>query len=219
MTADQEKQLEAMFSAGDPAARLPEYLPQRVAARLDARRAPRLGWARWAVVGITLVSSAGLGAAAVWVSNEVRKSSAPVEPAAAARVVPAPVIKRAPDPLAEEAALVQASLEAVQRGDAETALSKLDERERRFPAGLLGSEAAVARIKALLVAHREDEALERFAALDSADVTGPLRLTWADVLVKRGRCAEAATVLAPLEDSEVARSLKGSCVSRPQRSK
>ncbi len=217
MTADQDEQLEAMFQAGDPAARLPEYLPQRVAARLEARRAPRLGWARWAVVGVTLVSSAGLGAAAVWVSNEVRKAS--VAPVAVPLAAPAPAVKRAPDPLAEEAALVQASLEAVQRGDFETALSKLDERERRFPSGLLGSEAAVARIKALLVAHREDEALERFAALEASDVTGPLRFTWADVLVKRGRCAEAAAVLAPLEDSEVARSLKGSCVSRPQSSK
>src|SRR5690606_25202013 len=116
---------------------------------------------------------------------------------------------------AEEAALVQASLEALQRAEPALALAKLDERERRFPGGLLASEAAVARIRALLLARRDGEALERFAALDEADLTEALRLTWADLLVKRGRCAEALAVLAPVEDAPVARSLKGSCGPRP----
>lgn len=219
MTAEEEKQLEAMFAAGDPASRLPEYLPQRVAARLKERRGARLGWARWAAVGVTLVSSAGLGAAAVWVTNEVRKPAeavvAKVEPAkhgAAPRVLVTP----ATDPLAEEAALVQASLEALQRGDADAALQKLDERKQRFPAGLLSSEAAVARLKALLLARRDAEALNGFEALPQTDLTVPLRLTWGDLLVKHGRCAEALRVLAPLEGSEVAKALKGPCSSRPQ---
>ena len=220
MTGEQEKQLEAMFAAGDPAARIPEYLPQRVAARLKERRGARYGLARWALASVTLVSSAGLGAAAVWVTNELRKPPEPVvakvEPvkrSAAPRVTSvAPVA----DPLAEEAALLQASLEALQRGDADAALQKLDERTQRFPEGLLSSEAAVARLKALLLARRDAEALAGFEALQEADLTVPLRLTWGDLLVKHGRCAEALRVLAPLESSTVAQALKGSCSSKPQ---
>ena len=41
MTADEEKQMQALFAAGDPAARLPELLPQRVAAELSDSRLTR----------------------------------------------------------------------------------------------------------------------------------------------------------------------------------
>ena len=217
MTPLEEQRLEEMFQAGDPAARLDPYLTTRVAARLKEPRGARQGWARWALVGMTLVSSAGLGAAAVWVTNEVRRPAPVVEPAKPSpRATPALPAAHVADPLAEEAALVQASLEALQRGDAELALSTLGERQQRFPHGLLASEAAVARLKALLLARRDDEALSGFAALQPTDLTVPLRLTWADLLVKHGRCAEALRVLAPVEDQAVAKALKGSCSSRPQ---
>jgi hypothetical protein len=214
MNAEQEKQLEALFAAGDPGRRVSELLPQRVAARLDApRRSPALLWARHAVVGLTLVSSVGLGAVAVWASNEARKALAP--PPAELRAVKPATVKHAPpaqvDPLTEEAALLQESLEALQRGDADLALVKLEQRARRFPSGLLESEAGVARLKALLLAHRDAEALERFAALPQSDLTLPLRLTWADLLVRHGRCPEALSVLAGVEGSDVAASLKARC--------
>lgn len=217
MTSPDDKRLEGMFYAGDPAARLDPYLTTRVAARLKEPRGAHHGFARWALVGITLVSSAGLGAAAVWVTNEVRKPAPVVEPATPSRrakaAQPAAHVEGL---LAEEAALVQASLEALQRGDAELALATLDERQQRFPHGLLATEAAVARLKALLLARRDDEALNGFAELQPVDLTVPLRLTWADLLVKHGRCAEALRVLAPVEDQAVAKALKGSCSSRPQ---
>ncbi|MBK7861150.1 MAG: hypothetical protein IPJ65_21570 [Archangiaceae bacterium] len=222
MTADEQKQMEALFAAGDPARRVSEFLPARVAARLTSERRRSgawLGFGRAATLALTLVSSVGLGSAAVWVSNEVRKAVAPAplpEVVPAAAVKPRPARHEAPvpaaDPLSEEAALLQSALEALQRADADAALSTLDTRARRFPDGLLAAEASVARLKALLLARRDAEALQGFAALPQVDLTLPLRLTWADLLVRHGRCSEALAVLAPVDgSSKVAASLKARC--------
>ncbi|MBL8955675.1 MAG: hypothetical protein JNK82_33180 [Myxococcaceae bacterium] len=149
MTPEQEKAVDALFAAGDPGARVPERLPQRVAARLTERpsRSWQVGWLRTATVGLVLASSAGMGAAGVYVAK--RQLTAPtveVTPAAVkspvATVAAAP---RAADPVALEAQLVRQALEALQRGDVDGALAKLDEREQRFPAGVLQAEADAVR--------------------------------------------------------------------------
>lgn len=219
MTTDEEKQMEALFAAGDPAARLPELLPQRVAARLaessDRRAAGGFSWARSLALGVVLVSSVGMGAAAVWATVEARKSPVIHLPAPApslARPAPKTVAPREADPISLEAALLQASLEALQRGEAEDALAKLAEREERFPGGPLASEAAVARARALLLAHRDDEALAAFAALPEQDLTVALRLTWAELLVKTGRCGPALAMLKQVEgEARVVASLRSRC--------
>ena len=217
MTADDEKQMQALFAAGDPAARLPELLPQRVAARLSARPAGRFGLtsARAAAMAVALVSSAGLGGVAVWVTHELKVAPAPVLPAPVAAKPKAKVAAAPADPLALEAGLVRAALEALQRGDADEALARLDERQRRFPAGALETEAAVARARALLLAHRETEALAAFDALPGAELTPALKLTFADRLVASGRCRRALEVLAGLqatgEEAKVAAGLKARC--------
>jgi hypothetical protein len=216
MTADEEKQLQAMFAAGDPAARLPAMLPQRVAARLAERPARTSGFsfARAAAVSVALASSAVLGAAGVWVTHELRQAQEPEAPAPAKARAVAPAAAPA-DPLAVEAGLLRASLEALQRGDADAALANLDERQHRFPAGALEAEAAVARARALMLAHRDDEALAAFEAVPASELTAPLALTWADLLVARGRCPRALEVLqgveAEGEEARVAAALKMRC--------
>ncbi len=148
MTPEQERQMQSLFAAGDPGARVSERLPQRVAARLAERpaRGWHLGWARTATVGLVLVSSAGLGAAAVYVGKRelTAPASAPVV-AAAPQKAPSVAVVQPPDPVALEAQLVREALEALQRGDVDGARAKLDEREQRFPSGLLKAEADAVR--------------------------------------------------------------------------
>jgi len=148
VTPDPEQQLQALFAAGDPAARVDERMTQRVAARLAERPHStwHLGWARAVTVGLVLVSSAGLGAAAVFVA---KKELAPAKAPAPVTVTTAkaPLAPRPPDPVALEAQLVREALEALQRGDLELAGARLDQRQEQFPDGLLQAEADAVRAR------------------------------------------------------------------------
>src|SRR5688572_27213213 len=163
MSPDQEKQMQALFAAGDPAARVSELLPQRVAARLAERPAPawHAGWARAVAVGLVLASSAGLGAAAVWATNAASKGAVEAPAPAKAAVAAQPA-----DPLGVEAGLLRSALEALQGGDTQGALAKLDERDRRFPGGALQSEAAVTRARVLMREGRCEAALRLLEGIE-----------------------------------------------------
>jgi hypothetical protein len=82
---------------------------------------------------------------------------APIEQAAPSGTSgPAPVgttglARPAPTSLTEEVAALDGAREALASGDAARALRGLDEHDRRFPGGMLGPEATVLRIEALLL--------------------------------------------------------------------
>jgi hypothetical protein len=78
-------------------------------------------------------------------------------------------------------------------GDAGAALAALDERDRRFGAGPLGAEAALARAEALLLLGRTTEALPVLLAIrgERAGQTPTARAARAELLVRANRCGEA----------------------------
>jgi predicted Zn-dependent protease len=78
-------------------------------------------------------------------------------------------------------------------GDASAALASLDERDRRFGAGPLGAEAALARAEALLLLGRATEALPVLLAIrgERAGQTPAARATRAELLARANRCGEA----------------------------
>jgi len=78
-------------------------------------------------------------------------------------------------------------------GDAPAALAALDQRERRFGAGTLASEAGLARAEALLLLGRTADALPILLALRDAPagLTPEVRAVRAELLTRAKRCAEA----------------------------
>ena len=78
-------------------------------------------------------------------------------------------------------------------GDATSALAALDERDRRFGAGTLASEAALARAEALLLLGRTADALPILLALRDAPagLTPEVRAVRAELLARAKRCGEA----------------------------
>jgi len=109
----------------------------------------------------------------------------------------------APDPTDEASLVARAFRHLRNEGDARGALAALDERERRFGDGALGSEAALARAEALLLLGRTEEALPILAGIQDprAGLTSEVRATRAELLARSRRCAEAeedfAALLAP----------------------
>jgi hypothetical protein len=94
---------------------------------------------------------------------------------------------------AEQLLLAEVLLKLRHLRDPRAALQLLNEHDRRFPHGLLGTEAALARVDALLALDRRDDAL---AVLDGIAFTGSVRAGELQVLrgelrAKRGRCLEA----------------------------
>ena len=79
-------------------------------------------------------------------------------------------------------------------GDATAALAALDERQRRFGAGALAAEAALARVEALLLLGRTADALPFLVAIRDARAgqTPEVRATRAELLTRSHRCGEAA---------------------------
>ena len=78
-------------------------------------------------------------------------------------------------------------------GDAAAALAALDERERQFGAGALGTEAGLARAEALLLLGRADEALPILVGLHDprTGLTPEVRVARAELLARARRCVEA----------------------------
>jgi len=98
-----------------------------------------------------------------------------------------------PSAIALESALLQRALSALRRErDAKSALKLLDEYQGRYPNGVLGLEAAVARVDALLLAGMRAEALERLARLPLERVgrRSELQLVRAELYSERD-CAKA----------------------------
>jgi hypothetical protein len=82
-------------------------------------------------------------------------------------------------------------------GDAAGAIAALDEHDRRFGAGALATEAALARVEALLLLGRSTEALPPLLAIRGtpAGRTPEVRATRAELLARAHRCDEAASDL------------------------
>jgi hypothetical protein len=158
------------------------------------------------------------------------RSSAPLStspvPLEEARVEP-PVAVEAPlpaaSPAAEEARLLEGVFHALrsETDGAARALAALDDHDRRFPAGLMRAEAALARVEALLALGRRAEAL---ALLDAPEAGTSLprsaRLARGELRAEAGRCSDAAgdfaVVLRGPGDDLSARALYGraSCALR-----
>jgi tetratricopeptide (TPR) repeat protein len=96
-------------------------------------------------------------------------------------------------PRAESDLLVDAFRELRSEGDAAGALRALDDYDRRFPRGVLRSEARTARAEALMAQDRRQEAfplLEGIAEGDAA-LTRDVRVTRGELFAEAGRCVEA----------------------------
>ena len=78
-------------------------------------------------------------------------------------------------------------------GDAGAALRALDEHDRRFPHGVLATEARIARAEALVSLNRRAEALPLLIGIeDSGDgLTPEARVTRGELLAEARRCEEA----------------------------
>jgi hypothetical protein len=98
----------------------------------------------------------------------------------------------------DEAQLVARAFRRLRNeGDARGALAALDQRERRFGAGTLATEAALARVEALLLLGRTDDALPLLLRIRDtrAGLTPEVRATRAELLARSNRCDEAAADL------------------------
>lgn len=78
-----------------------------------------------------------------------------------------------PDPLHDEVVRLDEARAKLARGDAAGALVSLDQHDREFPRGLLGAEADVLRVEALVKAGRRDEAHARGERLLEREPNGP----------------------------------------------
>jgi tetratricopeptide (TPR) repeat protein len=125
-------------------------------------------------------------------------------------------LRTAVAPRAESDLLVDAFRQLRSEGDASGALHALDDYDRRFPGGVLRTEARTARAEALMALDRRQEAfplLEGIAEGDAA-LTRDVRVTRGELYAEAGRCAEAtrdferALVLAD-DDALGARALYG----------
>jgi len=74
------------------------------------------------------------------------------------------ISREVPHDLGQEVALVDTARHALARGDCSAAISRAEEHERRFPAGVLVLEREVVRIDALEQSGRHDEASARARA-------------------------------------------------------
>jgi hypothetical protein len=98
------------------------------------------------------------------------------------------------EPSPDEAQLLARAFRELRgAGDASAALTTLDERDRRFPSGGLGTEAALARVEALMALGRSDEALPILLRIRDprGGLTREVRIARGELLARSGRCAEA----------------------------
>jgi hypothetical protein len=102
------------------------------------------------------------------------ESATQVVPAAPAPARPTRAQPPASTDLAGEMALLASAQAAIQAGDYATALAKLDEHQRSFPAGVLGEERTAARVVALCGAGRQSEARSLATAFLSRHPDSPL---------------------------------------------
>jgi TolA-binding protein len=122
-------------------------------------------------------------------------------------------------PSSEAAELADAIRALRERSDAPDALSRLDDYQRRYPAGTLAREAALARVEALLALGRDTVALEVLdrLALDDSAVDRPVALARAELRAAAGRCADAVGDFARVrggagDDAVAARALYGQAI-------
>jgi hypothetical protein len=96
---------------------------------------------------------------------------------------------------AELALYEKARLESRVLGDQSVALGTLEEHRRRFPSGVLGTEAGLTRIELLVRLGRATEALEAIStAMDGRlgkERGGDLHAMRGDLLVEQGDCPGA----------------------------
>jgi hypothetical protein len=138
---------------------------------------------------------AAAAAGVVAVASSVEGPSAAGAVSAPSPGVPvAPNARGGPAPATDEIGLVRDALERLRgQKDAAGALQRLDERDQRFPSGLLGEESSTIRIEALLALGRKSEALARLDALPGStlDRSPRLRVARGELRVAAGRCPEA----------------------------
>jgi tetratricopeptide (TPR) repeat protein len=119
-------------------------------------------------------------------------------------------------PPGEAAALAEAFRELRSGGDAASALRSLEQYDRRFPAGVLRSEARIARAEALIALGRRAEALPLLEGLEGerGALTRNVRITRGELLAEGGHCARAvrdfdALLASPERDEVGGRALYG----------
>jgi TolA-binding protein len=162
-----------------------------------ARRPPRAMWllGAAALLGAGAALAFGLGAgrqhvevarsvpAAVPVaqpasspaSARLPEAPAPAVTSASGGAVPPPPSRRAtPDRLAEEVALLSQAAKDLRAGHAASALSALNEHQKKFPNGALSQERRAARAEALCALGRGSEAQSELALLERRAPKSPL---------------------------------------------
>ena len=172
----------AMVPTGDP------QLLSRVADKLHgSRKRQAIRMLRLALAVGVLVALSGAVAATVLLRGRIARLTTPPQPATPARN---PVLAEQPAPssIGEESRLLTVALQLLrQQHDARSALSALDEYDKRFPNGTLAREATLARIDALL------ELDDRVHALELLDRTRLTELPRArELAVLRGELRGAA---------------------------
>jgi hypothetical protein len=177
----------AMVPTDDP------HLLSRVADKLHgSRKRQGMRMLRLALAAGVLVALSGAVAATVLLRGGVARLTTPPQPAAPARN-PVLAVEPAPSSIAEESRLLTAAVHFLrQQHDARSALSALDEYDKRFPSGTLAREATLARVDALL------ELDDRVHALEILDRTQLTELPRArELAVLRGELRGAAGRCAP----------------------
>jgi len=137
------------------------------------------------------------GPARVAMAPAAAPREAPASTPAAPRAATEPPPAAAPEADDEAQLLARAFRQLRSDGDARAAMAALDERDRRFGAGALGPEAALARVEALLLLGRTTEALPVLLGIrgERAGQTPTARATRAELLARANRCGEAETDL------------------------
>ncbi len=128
--------------------------------------------------------------------SRIARLAAPAAPASSPATEPPPAAttEGQPEGHDETQLLASAFRHLRNEGDATAALAALDERQRRFGAGALAAEAALARVEALLLLGRAADALPVLVAIRGARAgqTPEVRATRAELLARSQRCDEAA---------------------------
>ncbi|MBS1150975.1 MAG: hypothetical protein H6Q89_2673 [Myxococcaceae bacterium] len=200
-TAAERRALE-LLRQHDPALSVRPGAAARVEARLH-RPAKKPRYVGPLVIAAIALSTASFAAKALFWPAPVT----PVTP----RVVSAPVVQAAPEPVAvpaprgssllEEARLLERVAQELKKGQVTEALAGVEAHEAKYPFGVLRLEALGFRVQA-------------FEQLGAENVTAAMAEQWVAALSDLGRCSDAARLArqsAPAQREAFNRALKGFC--------
>ena len=194
-----ERRAVELLREHDPASSVRPGAAARVEARLHRpAKKPRYVWAL--ILAAIAISTASFAARALF-----RAAPALPQPVTApvAQAVVEPVAPPAPprSSLLEEAGLLEQGAQELKNGRVPEALAGVDGYEKKFPSGVLRTEALGFRVQA-------------FEQLGADKLTPAMAEQWVAALAGLGRCADATRLAqhaAPAQREGFGRALKGFC--------